>query len=132
MTNPGSRWNNAEIIKGRLPPLKERITLHITLILAIHIHLKSTRIAKLIDHHRVVDHKINRIERIDQAIFEAPEVSSRRAFELSCPTWIGIKHPFYMQRNLGVICLEPCIWSSLLYTFVYRNGVGRYELTHQL
>ncbi len=66
MANPGAGGHNTEIVKGGLPPFQELIPLHIAFIFAVHIHLKRARIAKFVDHDRVVNDQIHGIERVDQ------------------------------------------------------------------
>ncbi len=65
MANPGARGDDAEIVKRALTPFKELITLHISFIFAVYIHLERTRVAKLINHDRVVDDQIHRGQRVD-------------------------------------------------------------------
>ena len=65
VTNPRSRRHNAEIIKRVLTPFEKGITLHVALIFAIHIHLEGPRIAKLVNHHGVVNDQIHGVQRVD-------------------------------------------------------------------
>ena len=63
MPVPGG--DDAEVVKGALAPFQERVTLHIALIFAVHVHLERARIAKFVDHDGVVDDQINRVQRVD-------------------------------------------------------------------
>ena len=65
VADAGTGGHDAEIIEGRLAPFQEGITFQVALIFAINIHLKGARIAKLVNHHRMVDDKVHRVERID-------------------------------------------------------------------
>ena len=65
MANPCPRRYNAEILKCPLPPFQKFITLAIPLKLPLHIRLKGLRRAKFIHHHRMVNHQINRHNRIN-------------------------------------------------------------------
>ena len=65
MANPRAGRHHAKVVERRLAPFQERITFHISLILAVDIHLKRARVAELIDHHRMVNHQIHGVQRID-------------------------------------------------------------------
>ncbi|OIQ66591.1 hypothetical protein GALL_518380 [mine drainage metagenome] len=65
MANPGARRHNAEVLERRLTPFQEDVPLHVALILAVHVHLEGARVAEFVDHHRVVDHQIDRVQRVD-------------------------------------------------------------------
>ncbi len=65
MANARSGGNNAEIVERVLTPFEEGIALHIALIFAVHIHLEGAWIAEFVNHDRVVNHQINRVERVN-------------------------------------------------------------------
>ena len=65
MANAGARRHDAEIVKGALAPFQELVAFHVAFIFAVHVHLKGARIAEFVDHHRVVDHQIDRVQRVD-------------------------------------------------------------------
>ena len=48
-------WDNAEVVKGVLTPFEECVALHVALIFAVNVHLERARVAKFIDHDRVVN-----------------------------------------------------------------------------
>ena len=48
-----------KLVEGRLAPFQERVTLHVALVFAVHVHLEGARIAELVDHHRVVDDEVH-------------------------------------------------------------------------
>ena len=60
-----ARWHNAEVVERALTPFEEGIAFHVTLIFAVHVHLESTWVAELVNHDRVVDDQINRVQRVD-------------------------------------------------------------------
>ena len=57
--------HNAEVIKRFLAPFQEGIALHVALVFTVHVHLERTWVAELVDHYRVVDDQINRVQRVD-------------------------------------------------------------------
>ena len=65
MANPRPRRHNAKILKRPLPPFQKLVTLAIALELPLHIRLKRLRRPKFIHHHRMVNHQINRHNRIN-------------------------------------------------------------------
>ena len=65
MTDACARRNNAEVVKRFLAPLKECVPLKITFIFAVHVHLECTRVTEFINHDRVVDDQINRVQRVN-------------------------------------------------------------------
>ena len=60
-----ARRDDAEVVERALAPLQEGIALHVPLILAVHVHLESAGIAEFVDHDRVVDDQVNRVQRVD-------------------------------------------------------------------
>ena len=66
VTNPCSRRDNSEIIKGRLAPFQEVITFHITLIFARDIFRFCAGRSEIIHHDGMVDNQMDRVERINR------------------------------------------------------------------
>jgi len=65
MADARSRRHHAEIVERALPPFEELVTLHVALVFAVHVHLKGAGVAEFVDHHRVVDHQIDRVQGVD-------------------------------------------------------------------
>ncbi len=71
MADTCARWDDAEIVERFLPPFKKSIPLQIALIFAINVHLKRARSAEFVNHHRMVNDQINRIEWVNLLGFTA-------------------------------------------------------------
>ncbi len=65
VANAGPGWHHAEIIKGFGAPTEKLITFLVAFKLFFDIGTESVVIAMIINHHRMVDHQINRAERIN-------------------------------------------------------------------
>ena len=65
MANACARRHHAEILECLLAPAQERITLAVAVEFNLDILLKGTLAAEGIDHHRVINHKIDSRQRID-------------------------------------------------------------------
>ena len=65
MADACARRHDTEIVERLLAPFQECIALDIALVFAVHIHLEGAGIAELVDHHRVVDNQIDRVQRVD-------------------------------------------------------------------
>ena len=65
MANAGARRHDAEIVERLLPPFQEGIAFHVPFVLAVHVHLKGAWRAEFVDHHRMVNHQIDRVQRVD-------------------------------------------------------------------
>ena len=65
MANAGARRHDAEIVERLLAPFQEGVAFHVPLIFAVHVHLKGARRAEFVDHHRMVDDQIDRVQRVD-------------------------------------------------------------------
>ena len=65
VTDAGARRHHAKVGKRPLTPFQELIALDVALVFAIHVHLEGARCAEFVDHHRVVDHQIDRGQRVD-------------------------------------------------------------------
>ena len=57
--------HDAEIVEGRRTPAQEFVALDVALILALDVLVEGTRRAEMVDHDRVVDDQIDRIQRVD-------------------------------------------------------------------
>ncbi len=65
MADAGARRHHPEVVEGALAPLQEGVALEVALVFAVDVHLEGARVAELVDHHRMVDHQVDRVERID-------------------------------------------------------------------
>ena len=65
VADSGSGRHDAEVVKGVLAPFQEGVALHVALVFAVDVHLECARIAKLVNHDRVVDNQVNWSQRID-------------------------------------------------------------------
>ena len=65
VANARSGRNDAHILKRRLGPLQEAITLTVALEFHVHVLLKSIGAASRIGDHRMINHQIERNLRID-------------------------------------------------------------------
>ena len=66
VNDTGVGRHNREILECRLPPTQEGIALLITLEFQLGIELKRLWRAELVHLHRVVNHQLGRLQRIDQ------------------------------------------------------------------
>jgi hypothetical protein len=65
MTNPRPRRHHFEIVEGGSAPFEESVTLGIALIFDFNIAIEGRRTARLIGHHRMVDHEVDRHLRVN-------------------------------------------------------------------
>ena len=65
VADAGPRRNGLEIVEALRAPFQKVVTLPIAVILDLDILLESFRVAKLVDHDRMVDDKMHGHERID-------------------------------------------------------------------
>ena len=65
VADAGAGGHDAEVVKGGLTPFQEGIAFHVAFVFAVHVHLECARVAKFVDHDRVVDDQINRVQRVD-------------------------------------------------------------------
>ena len=65
MTNAGARRHHAEVAQRILPPLQEFIALVVAFELEVGVDEERGFRAVLVDLHRVIDHEIDRLQRID-------------------------------------------------------------------
>ena len=65
MHDAKARWHNAESVEGLHAPLHELVTLVVTRELELHVEVERLLRGEVVDHHRVVDDKINRGQRVD-------------------------------------------------------------------
>ena len=65
MANACARRHHTEVVEGGLPPAQESIALPVALELQLDVFLEGVLAAEIVDHHRVVDHQVDRRKRID-------------------------------------------------------------------
>ena len=65
MADAGARRHNAEVVEAPLAPFQERVALHVAFIFAVHVRLEGRGVAEFVDHDRVVDHQVDRDQRVD-------------------------------------------------------------------
>jgi hypothetical protein len=65
VADAGTRRHHAEIVERRLAPAEELVALAVALELDVHVLLQRVAARAHIHHHRVVDHQINRHQRVD-------------------------------------------------------------------
>ena len=65
VTDAGAGWHHAEVVEGRGSPAQEPVTLDVALILPFDIVTERLGGTEIVHHHRVVDHQIDRHQRID-------------------------------------------------------------------
>ena len=65
MADPHSRRHSRKVIERRLPPLQKRVPFAVPLKLQCCIQVIRPLRAKLIHLHRVIDHQLRRLQRID-------------------------------------------------------------------
>jgi hypothetical protein len=65
VADAGAGRHHAEIVERLLAPFEEHVALHVALVFAVHVHLEGARVAELVDHHRVVDHEVHGVQRVD-------------------------------------------------------------------
>jgi hypothetical protein len=67
VADAGARRHGVEIGERLGTPFEEVIALHVALIFDLDILLERLGVAELVDHHRVVDHEVDRHQRVDLA-----------------------------------------------------------------
>ena len=65
VADPGPRRHDTEVVEGGLAPAQEGVALAVALELQIDVLLEGVRPAEMVDHDRVVDHQVDRRERVD-------------------------------------------------------------------
>ena len=65
VADAGAGGYNAEVVKRLLTPFQEGVAFDVALVFAVNVHLERARVAELVDHDRVVDDKINRVQRVN-------------------------------------------------------------------
>ncbi len=78
VTDAGARRHDPEVVEGARPPAEESVALGVAFILALDVDLEGARIAERVDLNRMVDHQIDRRERVDP-LGVAAEVEHRLA-----------------------------------------------------
>ena len=65
VADAGAGGHDAEIVEGRRAPAQEFVALDVALIFALDVLVEGAGCAEMVDHDRVVDDQINRVQRID-------------------------------------------------------------------
>ncbi|MNQ68935.1 hypothetical protein D3C85_835070 [compost metagenome] len=65
MADAGARRHHAEIVEGMLAPAQEGIAFAVALHLDGDVLAEGGGTGELVDHHRVVDHQVDRRQRVD-------------------------------------------------------------------
>ena len=65
MADAGRRRHDAEVVEGRLSPAQELVALLVALELALGVDLEGALVAERVDLDRVVDHEVDRDQRVD-------------------------------------------------------------------
>jgi hypothetical protein len=83
----GVRRDDAEVGEGVLPPAEKRVALLVARELQLGVQLESVGLAEVVDLHRVIDHQLDRLQRVDlvriaaeprDAVAHGREVHNRR------------------------------------------------------
>ena len=65
VADAGVRRHDAEVVERRLAPAQERVALAVALELELGVALEGEPLGELVDLDRVVDHQLDRHERVD-------------------------------------------------------------------
>ena len=65
MTYTRARWHHTEIVERLLAPAQELVAFLVALHLDGNVVLERRGVAKIVHHHRVVDHQVHRRQRVD-------------------------------------------------------------------
>ena len=65
MADAGARGHGIEIVERLRAPLEKVIPLHIAVVFDLDVFFEGLGMAEFVHHHRVVDHQIDRHQRID-------------------------------------------------------------------
>ena len=65
VADPGPRGHDPEVLEGPLRPRQQLIALQVALVLDADVRLERPRVAGALGDHRVVDHELDRHERVD-------------------------------------------------------------------
>ena len=65
MADPGGRRHDAEVVERLLAPAQERVALAVALVVALGVDVEGARAAEGVDLDRVVDHEVDRDQRVD-------------------------------------------------------------------
>ena len=65
MADAGARRHHTEIVERALAPLQERVALAVAVVFELHVLAEGIRLAEVVHHHRMVDHQIDRRQRVD-------------------------------------------------------------------
>ena len=65
MADPGRRRDDAEVVERLLAPAQEGVALAVALVVAVGVDVEGARVAERVDLDRVVDHQVDRDQRVD-------------------------------------------------------------------
>ena len=65
VADPGRRRHHAEVVERLLAPAQEGVALLVALVVAVGVDVEGARVAEGVDLDRVVDHQVDRDERVD-------------------------------------------------------------------
>ena len=65
VADAGRRRHHAEVVERLLAPAKKRVALLVSLVVAVGVDVEGAIVAERVHLHRVVDHQIDRHERVD-------------------------------------------------------------------
>jgi hypothetical protein len=65
VADAGAGRHDAEVVEGRGAPAQEAVALEVALVLLVDVAGERGRGAEIVHHHRVVDHQVDRRQRVD-------------------------------------------------------------------
>ncbi len=65
VADAGAGRHDAEVVERRRTPAQEAIALDVALVLALDVIVIGLGITEVVDHHRVVDDEVDRVQRVD-------------------------------------------------------------------
>jgi len=65
VADAGARRDDAEVAEGGLSPAQEHIALLVPLVLELRVEQQRRVSTVFVDLHRVVDHEVDRLQRVD-------------------------------------------------------------------
>ena len=109
MTDPRPRRHDAKILERLLPPAQELIALEVALVFQVCVDEHRRVGAVLVHLHRMIDHQVNRLERIDARRVPA-ELRERVAHrgEIHHAWHAGEILEQHARRAEGDLLVHPC------------------------
>ncbi len=65
VADPGARGDRVEVVERLGTPLEEVIAFHVAVVFDLDVLFEGLGVAEFVDHHRVVDHQVDRDQRVD-------------------------------------------------------------------